>query len=127
MSNWKAKLTKFCDIGQLEPLVLVDNLAVVSLAGNIDAEDDCLVNHLVEMHRRADILRHLGLGINEEVAGNVHELDEDSEVLLDGRMVVDDAGRTLLRRDALFWVVETRQRSHRSSREAWDGSGKNSS
>lgn len=103
-----------CDLGKLDALGVIENLAVIAFTRNIDAENDGLINHLIKVNSGADILGHLGFGVNEEIPGNMHEFDEGREVIFYGGMVHDDEPRAVLRADALLRVVEAREGAHRA-------------
>lgn len=115
-------LTMFRDLGKFRPLRIIDT--IVPFAGDIDAEYDGLINHLVKVNSSTDVLRNLGLSVDEQVSRNMHELYESGEVFLYGGMVLDDSLGALLGADPLVRVIETRQRPNRACGETGDSGGK---
>lgn len=107
MATTRGTLTKLSDICQLYPLPLIKNLAIITFAGNVDAENNCLIDHLVKVHGCANILGNLRLGINEEIPCDMHQLDQRSQILLDRSMIEDNECCALLRADAFVRIVET--------------------
>lgn len=72
----QGSLTKFCDLRELASLGIIQDFTIVAFARNIDAEYYRLVDHLIEMNCGANVLWYLGLGINEKIARDVHQLDQ---------------------------------------------------
>lgn len=117
----ESELTQFSNIAQLHPGGLLEDVAVVRFACDIDAEDDGLVEHLVELSSGTQVLGDLGLRNNEKVPGYVHEPDEQLEVLLERRIVLSYQCCALLGSDALVRVVEARQGADGPCGETRDG------
>lgn len=115
-------LTEFRDVRELDPLTLIQDFAVVSLTCDVDTEDDGLVHHLVEVDSCTDVLGNLGLGINEKVSGDMHELDQSAQVLLDGSVVENDERSALLGADALVRIIQAGKWPNRPCGQARDGS-----
>jgi hypothetical protein len=70
------QLTQLGDLAQFKPSRLLQDIAVISLTCDVDAEDDGLVEHLIELGSSTQVLGDLGLGNNQQVPGNVHEFNE---------------------------------------------------
>lgn len=98
-------LTVLGDVRQLLPLDLVQNLTVIPLTSDVDAENNGLVNHLIEVNGGADVLGDFRLRIHKHISRYMHELDQRGEVLLDAGMIHDDQGGAFLRRHALVRVI----------------------
>lgn len=58
-------LTQFGDFSKLQSVRLVQNLPIIAFAGDIDAQNDGLIHHLIKMNSGAYILRYLGFGVYE--------------------------------------------------------------
>jgi len=88
---------------------VVENIAVISPTCDIDAERDGLIEHVLELGCRTQILGDLGLKDNEQIPGNVHQLDEHLQVVLESLVVFDDERGALVRsglgRGTLVWVI----------------------
>lgn len=108
----------FCDLGETLPLNVVQYFTIVALARHVDAEDDCLIHHLVKMNSSTDVLGDLRLSIDEKVPRNVHQFDERRKILLDRSMIHNYESSALLRGYPLVGIIETRKRTNRSSSQA---------
>lgn len=100
-------LTKFGDLRELASLGIIQDLAVIPFACNVDAEYYRLVDHLIEMNCGADVLGYLGLGINEKIARDVHQLDQKRQVVFDSSVVQYYEPCAFLRTDAFVRIIQT--------------------
>lgn len=105
------------------PRDIVQMLAVVTFTSDIDTQDDSLVNHLIKVDCGTQVLGHLGLGCDEKIPTDMHQLVENLQVVLQPLVVLDNESRALLGCDALIRIIQTGQRPNGASGEVRDGGG----
>lgn len=101
-------LTVLSDFRQLLPLDLVQNLTVIAFTSDVDAENNGLINHLIEVDGGTDVLGNFRLRIHKHIPRYMHELDQGGEVFLDAAVIHDDQGGAFLRRHPFVWIIQAR-------------------